>query len=254
MKKSIRVTKNYDQFTSQVKGNRPINIGHLEKMIKIMKDDYIPNPIIVNSKLEVMDGQHRLEACKHHQLPVYYIVTDDWEIKQIQTINSVVRKWTLADYVHSFKALENKLAGPYTQLDWYTKKYGLPLECSIMILHNNGNYINKDVLDQFKKGNLQINDLKWATSFGNFLLKVKPFFKYYNSRGFIHAVLQMDKDHRFSRPVFLKRLEINSMKMRRCTNVIDYFDMAEYIFNCGARPKVQFERKEKWVTGYKPLR
>ena len=39
MKKSIRVTKNYDQFTSQVKGNRPINIGHLEKMIKIMKSD-----------------------------------------------------------------------------------------------------------------------------------------------------------------------------------------------------------------------
>ena len=64
----------------------------------------------------------------------------------------------------------------------------------------------------------------------------------------------MDTDHRFSRKTFLQRMEVNSMKMRRCTNVIDYFELLEYIYNIGSKPKFQFDRKEQWNRAYKPLR
>ena len=203
-----------------------------------MAEEYIPVPIIVNSNFEVLDGQHRLEACKVNQLPLYFIISDDMDLESIRAINSVVKKWTLEDYLESYKQLETKLAGPYTTIAWYNK----------------GTMAGSQITEEFKKGRLVIEDLNWAKSFGNFLLKIKPYFSQYNKRAFVHALLHMDTDHRFSRKTFLQRMEVNSMKMRRCTNVIDYFELLEYIYNIGSKPKFQFDRKEQWARGYKPLR
>lgn len=253
MKKTIRVTKNYDQFDT-IKGNRKIDLKYLTKLVKSMAEEYIPVPIIVNSNFEVLDGQHRLEACKVNQLPLYFIISDDMDLESIRAINSVVKKWTLEDYLDSYKQLETKLAGPYTTIAWYKKHYNLNLETSIAILHNKGTMAGSQITEEFKKGRLVIEDLNWAKSFGNFLLKIKPYFSQYNKRAFVHALLHMDTDHRFSRKTFLQRMEVNSMKMRRCTNVIDYFELLEYIYNIGSKPKFQFDRKEQWNRAYKPLR
>ena len=48
---TIRITYDYDIFVS-VKGNRIINEPHVKKLIKSMKEQYIPVPIIVNQKKE----------------------------------------------------------------------------------------------------------------------------------------------------------------------------------------------------------
>ena len=90
-KNKIHITTDYNLFTYLI-GNRDIVDKHVKDLSSQIDERDLNIPIIVNEKMEVCDGQHRLEACKHHQLPVYYIVTDDWEIKQIQTINSVVRR------------------------------------------------------------------------------------------------------------------------------------------------------------------
>ena len=64
---------------------------------------------------DLLDGQHRFEACKRNLLPLYYMVTDDWSLDNIRTMNTMIKKWTIKDYVQSYKALEKKLAGPYTR-------------------------------------------------------------------------------------------------------------------------------------------
>ena len=46
------------------KGNRPINKNHLDRLILSMKKKYLISPILVNEKMEVIDGQHRLQAQK----------------------------------------------------------------------------------------------------------------------------------------------------------------------------------------------
>ncbi len=69
MKKTIKVTKNYEQF-SYVKGNRSIDPLHLDKLSKAMAKEYVPVPIIVNSNFEILDGQHRFEAVKKLKKPV----------------------------------------------------------------------------------------------------------------------------------------------------------------------------------------
>jgi len=255
MKKTIRVTKNYEQFGYKF-GNRKVemNPNYIKKLVKAMSENYIPIPIMVNPNFEVLDGQHRLEAIKQLNLPVYFIITDDLDVNDIRGINSVVKKWSMDEYLQSFKDSEGEIAGPYTTLDWYRKKYNLNLDTSIAILHNSGTMLSGVHRDEFKNGKFEVKNLSWAKSFGNFLLKIKPYFAHFNKRAFVFALLHLDQDHRFDRKTFIHRMEVNSMKMRRCTNVEDYFELLEYIYNIGSRPKFRFDRKEEWVQTYKPLR
>lgn len=253
MKKTIKVTKNYEQFT-YVRGNRTIDPLHLDRLSKAMRNEYIPVPIIVNSNYEILDGQHRFEACKRNLLPLYFMVTDDWSLNSIRSMNTMLKKWSVKDYVHSYKSLEKKLAGPYTTLEWYSKTFGLPYEASIMILHNKGVMLGKGIMDAFKSGKFTIADLTHSKKFGEFLLKIKPYWADYNKRAFINALCHLDQDHRFNRKQFLDRLDKHSMKMRKCTNALDYVQVIEYIYNCGSGTKIQFKRKDKWIQQYQPLR
>ena len=61
MTNKILVTKDYHKF-SFLKGNRAINIRHLNNLITSIKEKDLKMPIIVNEELGVLDGQHRLKA------------------------------------------------------------------------------------------------------------------------------------------------------------------------------------------------
>ncbi len=69
----INKTYNYDKF-GDLDGNRKLNQSNLNWIIESMRKKYNPIPIIVNKKMQVIDGQHRLEACRRLNLPVFYLV------------------------------------------------------------------------------------------------------------------------------------------------------------------------------------
>ena len=63
-------TKNYDQFKT-LEGNRSIdqkNVNNIEQNMR--EHGVLPTVIIVNEKMEVIDGQHRIEALKRLHEPV----------------------------------------------------------------------------------------------------------------------------------------------------------------------------------------
>ena len=78
---TIERTKDYDIFKN-VKYNRAVDKRHVERMkAALIKENLLHlNPIIVNEKMEVIAGQHRLAAAKALNLEVFYIkgqVSDD---------------------------------------------------------------------------------------------------------------------------------------------------------------------------------
>lgn len=97
--KSIFQTKDYNQFVI-VDKNRDLSKKHVNKLVNsIKKYGYKKScPILVNDKLEVIDGQHRIEACKILNIPVLYTI-EDLSIKDISTLNSCARNWKMNDYV-----------------------------------------------------------------------------------------------------------------------------------------------------------
>lgn len=77
-------TNDYSIFKS-IMGNRTINLKNVNNIINnIKKNGLLPTVIIVNEKMEVIDGQHRLQALKELNLPVYY------QIKEGLSINDCI--------------------------------------------------------------------------------------------------------------------------------------------------------------------
>ena len=54
----------------KIKGNRIVNKSNLNAIITSMEQQQLVSPIMINEKFEIIDGQHRFEACKELGLPV----------------------------------------------------------------------------------------------------------------------------------------------------------------------------------------
>jgi ParB-like chromosome segregation protein Spo0J len=63
MELKVMETMDYNLF-SKFNGNRDVKILHVNRIAKSMTEQFLIKPIDVNEKYEVIDGQHRLEACK----------------------------------------------------------------------------------------------------------------------------------------------------------------------------------------------
>lgn len=86
-----------------LEGNRDIQDARLKKIkISIEKNGYIHCPIIVNEKMEVIDGQGRLEALRQLGMPVEFIVYEGLGVKDCVVLNVNSTNWSLLDYIESY--------------------------------------------------------------------------------------------------------------------------------------------------------
>lgn len=93
-------TKNYEIF-NRLNGNR--DIRNIKKIIdSIEKVGYIPNPIMVNENMEIIDGQNRYEALKELNLPIQYFIVNGVGINEARALNLGRTNWGTVDYVKSY--------------------------------------------------------------------------------------------------------------------------------------------------------
>ena len=95
-------TADYDLF-SRLEGNRPILASRVQKiLLSIKKDGYVFNPIVVNEKYQIIDGQGRFEALKTLGFPIDYVVAPGTGIAECITLNAYNTKWTTLDFISSY--------------------------------------------------------------------------------------------------------------------------------------------------------
>ena len=97
-------TTNYSIF-KELPGNRPDYILRGEKLLKSIKNFGQLEPIIVNEKMEVIDGQARLYALKKLGLPVEYVIKPGRGHDDCIEVNTSQKAWKLNDYGQSYAAL-----------------------------------------------------------------------------------------------------------------------------------------------------
>lgn len=163
--KEVYSTSDYSKFKS-IEGNREVDGGHVSRIIREFKEVGQLNPIIVNSDFEVVDGQHRLEACKKSKRNVEYIIVDNDSLKAILSINNVNKKWSIMDYISNHATLGNK---DYSVIKSHFEEYDGTVY-----------HIPVTVLMKFMSGDLSINNhVSYSTS------KVQEgHFTIYNKEGF----------------------------------------------------------------------
>lgn len=84
-------------------GNREVKDRRKQKLMEsIDKHGYITNPIIVNERYEVIDGQGRLAACKELGAPIDYIIIPNIGIKECQVFNMYGEIWRVRDFIECY--------------------------------------------------------------------------------------------------------------------------------------------------------
>lgn len=104
----ILKTENYELFSFR-KENREVNYNKVASLkSKLIDDKRQIIPIICNSNMEIIDGQHRFQALKELGWPIMYYIDDAITGADLITINNTQKNWGMLDYIHYYASLDNK--------------------------------------------------------------------------------------------------------------------------------------------------
>lgn len=156
MELTVYKTEDYGTF-KRLLGNR----GVAKSRVKAIKDSikkvgYISNPIICNEKLEVIDGQGRLEALKELGIPVEYRIVEGIGIDECRAMNQKPTAWRTSDVVKSYAESGNQ---NYKTLIQLAESLDIPVAAMYNLIKRNvGSSANGTAAKLIKEGRVEIND------------------------------------------------------------------------------------------------
>tara|TARA_B100000212_G_scaffold49308_1_gene31766 strand:+ start:3064 stop:3801 length:738 start_codon:yes stop_codon:yes gene_type:complete len=228
----IYSTTEYNLF-KKLRGNRAVNELHVRKLVEAIKEKDLQIPIIVDHDMNVLDGQHRLDAYKIVGNPISYIIKDKFELQDVRNVNSVNRKWTLTEYLMSYCKLGKK---DYQLLEWFHRTYEFGIAECVAMLNGKG-YTNVTSLKDFRKGEFVIENLEQGKTWAKNINACGEYFQYYKKGTFVRAMLSAMKDKTFSFKIFIKRLSNNSSKLKNQGSRNDFIVNIERVYNHGTANK-----------------
>lgn len=224
---NIQKTEDYSLF-KRIDGNRTINKAQVQKLYdSISADPELTKaaPIIVNDKMEVVDGQHRLEALKRLNLPVYYLQVNGLNLSEVQKLNSATKVWTPYDYAKSFAELKNKNYITYLE---FRHKYHLSHE--VLVKYMAG---GKDITTtMFRAGKFRTDNLKEADKLCGQLSDLCEFYKQGNSKAFAFAFKKIAINPEYDHEKMVAKIKQFGDKFLKPTPFVeDYLRQLERMYN-----------------------
>ena len=225
----IVTTDNYDQF-KRFESNRSVKKRVVKKLVESFqttKGMLTSKPILVNKNLYVLDGQHRLEACKELGIPVHYTVVND-DVKQIPIYNTYQEKWDMTDFVEHYASKGNK---NYKKLLEIKEKTGVSIAGILeMTGSSTGGYGNefikkgafifeRDVEQAVKEVN-EVMELCFVV-LGKRIIKTK----------IIRAVRFLKRIRAFDVNKLIEKIKKFQGKLYSCTSSEEYIDMFIKLYN-----------------------
>lgn len=244
--KEVKSTKNYKQFKKLI-GNRKVDEKRIEKIMKsIRKVGYITSPIIVNEKMEVIDGQGRLEALERLDLPVEYIVQNGIGIDECISMNIHQTNWTTMDYIMSFAS-----RGDEDYIRFLELKKGYP-EASIHVLGTALFGIGKLHAQSVSNGNLIITEEQYSRAKER-LNYAKEFIPYIRQSGYPVDILTqsiiftsmidgVDKNR------FFEKMKNESRLLKPFHTLYECMQSIEELYNKGTHNKVYIFTEYRIMT------
>ena len=105
---NVYTTKDYSIFKRLV-GNRDIPESRIAKIVdSIQTIGWVHNPIVVNEKMEVIDGQGRLTALQRLKMAVEYIIAPGAGTNECVYMNMNMVNWKLPDFIKSYAEQGNE--------------------------------------------------------------------------------------------------------------------------------------------------
>lgn len=231
-------TKNYEQFKLMGE-NRNIDEAHVRKLKHSVEMENLLeySPIIVNSKLEVIDGQHRLQVAKELGVEIYYVVHNAANFSTITTLNTTAKNWTLLDFANAYASKGNE---SYKYVLKLCKELKINVTIALRLLLDKSHIANRKTMDStptalFKEGKLELTlaDFIRAKGTGMRILSLSDYVKSCKSSIFVITMMRLFKNPNFN----LDRLEAQLFQQERelvtRSTVRDYLRDIEDVYNHG---------------------
>lgn len=118
----VYTTTDYNKF-KKLEENRTVTENRAGKLTASFGEKEIINPIIVNEKFEIIDGQGRFEALKRLNKPIKYIISFGANIEDCRRMNRYNTSWSIIDWIESYADNSNpSVAESYKNLLYCMKK------------------------------------------------------------------------------------------------------------------------------------
>jgi hypothetical protein len=247
------VYKTYDlSVFRSIEGNRIPNIKHIRSLTESIKQHGMKcNPIIVNEKYQVIDGQHRLAAAKNAGTFVYFIIIEGYNLLEVHTLNLNQKNWTRTDYMNGYAEMG---IDSYVKLKQFTDRNpDFKLSDCIALCSNITTSANTSLSHKFKKngvinikevfqeGTWKGKDFNLAQQWANNIRMIKPYYDGYNRTVFVGTIIMLLQNKNFDINEFVHKLSIQPNAMNHCTNRAQFKDLIEDIYNYRSRNKVSFK-------------
>lgn len=154
----VYTTKDYSIFRRLI-GNRDIPESRISKIVgSIQEIGWVRNPIVVNEKMEVIDGQGRLTALQRLGLPVEYIIAEGAGSKECIHMNMNMVNWKLPDFIKSYAEQGNS---NYQRLLTLMEKYA---NGNLDIISTAVYRLSKSKHRDIKAGTLQLTEEQYQVA------------------------------------------------------------------------------------------
>jgi hypothetical protein len=237
-------TTDYGMF-KYMDGNRSVEQSRVNKIKASIKKYGQLDPIEVNEKYEVGDGQGRLEACKQLKIPVKYKIIPGRTIEDYIAINSVSTNWTTLDYTDSWikRAPNAKVRKAYQDIQTLitNKKYTSVITRSVILricLKNGDKYV--DVI-QSGKAELKYS-MEDTIEMLDFILKFEDTLKIVGKRNnYIRALVRAYNTRKVNRNKLEKRCRALQYMIHGVASVDEAQKILENVYNYKCRNRIKFD-------------
>lgn len=223
-----QVTTNYDQF-QLIESNREQNRGHIEALKRAFEE--MGNltrvqPILVNDRMEIVDGQHRFMACKELNEPIYFTKVSGLGINEARKMNILHRGWTIDDFARSYASTGDTNYQQYLEV-----KEDFGFNHSITLYYISAGGDDRGMFKDFRNGDFVFEDRDVAISRLSKLADAEALVPMVNDRYFAKAFLKAMQVEGYDHKRMLKKVELHQNLLRRYASVEDYLRMLEEIYN-----------------------
>ena len=237
-------TTNYDMF-SLIKGNRPIEKDRVKRLQKQIKQFGLKNPILVTTDKGVLDGQHRLLACKNLSIPVKYILDDIHSTAKgildlIRAINKDQKNWTAVNVGNSYAQHDDLSYKRYMSLIELGVSHSFILHaCSEFAKGVRGVQCSNN---HFRKGELLIPENIYEMIKGLILLFKGSGIdkKIWNRQYFIRALMKLKSVKEFDTYRFIDNFERFPYEWKDAYQTMDILRSILHVHNYRNRDKAKY--------------
>jgi hypothetical protein len=225
------VTRDYAKFRI-TDANRDTDPRDVAELVEEMRRKPFTRefPIVVNSHMEVMDGQHRLQAIEQLKLPLYYIVSERMTMQDVAQAQAVTKAWTLDNYMAYYVRHARANRTDYIRVQEIVGKYGVSVSTALAL-----GAVGRSVHPEFKQGRLNYARYEHAKRVLEYAQDFRGVYNEWNNGWFLRALSSVVEHPNYSHERMMSKVRQWPDLLGPRSNVQSYTDMLINLYNRHSR-------------------